>query len=191
MNAFIFAPNNEFVAKFPFHQANQIQSELAAFLGISGRLPHGCYVEALGDTWTIVSQSPLQLQEGRVALSPSGPAAPPAELLTVTTETLPGHTITGSLGIVSGEAIMGANFFRDIAASLRDIVGGRSTAYENNLRRGRAIALAEMSHDARQLGADAIVGVRFDYETVASGGMFMICTTGTAVTVQKQTDHPL
>lgn len=186
MNAFLFKPSNELLAKLPIGHINQLETELKTFIDIGGPLPDHSYVEALGHTWTIVSQSPLRLQEGRV--SPPQAASPALRKLpAVTTDTFPGHIITGTCGIVTGEAIMGNNILRDLAATARDIVGGRSAAYENNLRKGRSIALAEMNQEAYEAGGHAIVGVRFDYET-SGAGMFIICVSGTAVTVQKA--HP-
>jgi len=105
--------------------------------------------------------------------------------LVVTTPTLEGKTIVKYLGIVSGEAILGANIFKDIFAGIRDIVGGRSAAYEKELRRAKEIAIAEMTEQAQQLGANAVVGVDLDYETIGSrGGMLMVSTSGTAVLVE-------
>lgn len=97
-----------------------------------------------------------------------------------TTPYLPGRTIERVLGLVFGEAIMGANIIRDFAASLTDIVGGRSGAYEGNLRQGRKLAIQEMIDEAKILGADAVVGVDIDYETV-SDSMLMVAASGTAV----------
>lgn len=179
MKAFIFTPGNGFVAKFPIYHREQLRPELETFLESAGTLPDHCYLEAFGETWTIVSQSPLQLAEGRVPAPPSQPRP----MQTVTTESLPGHLITGARGIVSGEAIIGAGSLRDFATGLRDFVGGRSVPAENNLRKGRSIALAEMIDEAKQAGAHAIVGVKFSYKT--SGNTFMICATGTAVTVKR------
>lgn len=86
------------------------------------------------------------------------------------------------LGIVTGEAILGANIFRDLFASITDIVGGRSAAYEQELRKAKDIALAEMQQQAQQMGANAIIGIDLDYETVgAHGGMMMVSVSGTAV----------
>jgi uncharacterized protein YbjQ (UPF0145 family) len=104
-------------------------------------------------------------------------------MLTITTTNmLDGHRIERYLGLVTGEAILGANVFRDIFAGIRDIVGGRSAAYEKELGRARQIALDEMTAAAEALGATAIVGVDLDYETVGSGGsMLMVSATGTAV----------
>lgn len=90
------------------------------------------------------------------------------------------------MGIVCGEAIMGANVFRDIAASITDVLGGRSGAYEKNLKQGRAIALQDMMTEAQELGADAIVGVDIDYETVGNS-MLMVSVSGTAVKLEPQT----
>jgi uncharacterized protein YbjQ (UPF0145 family) len=107
-------------------------------------------------------------------------------MLTVTTPTVSGHRIVKHFGIVSGEAILGANIFRDLFASIRDIVGGRSAAYEQELRKAKAIAIQEMQQQASELGATAVVGVDLDYETIqvgASGGMLMVSASGTAVTL--------
>ena len=88
-------------------------------------------------------------------------------------------------GIVTGEAILGANLFRDLFASIRDIVGGRSEAYEKTLREARETALVEMVDEARRFGANAVIGVDLDYESMGAdgGGMMMVSATGTAVTV--------
>ena len=105
----------------------------------------------------------------------------------VTTQNVPGFRSVRSFGLVSGEAILGANIFRDIFAGIRDIVGGRSAAYEKELRRAKAIAIDEMSQQARELGANAIVAVDLDYETIevgGGGGMLMVSASGTAVQVE-------
>jgi len=99
-----------------------------------------------------------------------------------TTPTFEGRRITRYLGVVHGEAIVGANVFRDMFAAVRDIVGGRSAAYEKELAKARQVALDEMSDKARQLGADAIVGIDLDYEVLgAQSGMLMVSASGTAV----------
>ena len=88
---------------------------------------------------------------------------------------------------MSGEAILGANIFRDFFAGIRDIVGGRSAAYEQELRKAKDIALQEMSEQARSLGGNAVVAVDLDYETISSGsggGMLMVSASGTAVVIQ-------
>ncbi len=101
-----------------------------------------------------------------------------------TTPSLEGRPITGYLGVVSGEAILGANVFRDLFAGIRDILGGRSGAYEKSLREARAEALKDMEAEARELGADAIVGVDLDYEVIGeNGSMLMVSANGTAVTL--------
>lgn len=105
-------------------------------------------------------------------------------MLLVTTPSLDGRPVTRYLGIVSGEAILGANVFRDLFAGIRDIVGGRSAAYEEELRTAKQIALDEMSQQARELGADAVVAVDLDYESIqmgSGGGMLMVSASGTAV----------
>jgi uncharacterized protein YbjQ (UPF0145 family) len=103
-------------------------------------------------------------------------------MLVTTTSVLDGKHITKYLGLVSGEAILGANIFRDLFAGIRDIVGGRSAAYEQELRRAKDIAIQEMIEQAKAMGANAVVGVDLDYETVGqSGGMLMVSASGTAV----------
>ena len=102
-----------------------------------------------------------------------------------TTPSVEGRRITAYKGVVTGEAILGANIFRDFFAGIRDIVGGRSAAYEKELRRAREIAMEEMRSAAAELGANAVVGVDLDYETVGqSGGMLMVTISGTAVVVE-------
>src|SRR5688500_14471320 len=98
-----------------------------------------------------------------------------------TTPTLEGRPIAEYRGLVTGEAILGANIFKDLFAGIRDIVGGRSGAYEQELNKARAIAVEEMTAAASALGADAIVGVDLDYETVGQGSMLMVTASGTAV----------
>jgi len=108
-------------------------------------------------------------------------------MIIVTTQTIEGRKITKHLGLVSGEAILGANIFRDFFAGIRDIVGGRSAAYEQELRKAKDIAIREMSDQATSLGGNAVVAVDLDYETIsvgAGGGMLMVSASGTAVVVQ-------
>jgi len=108
-------------------------------------------------------------------------------MLVVTTPTLEGRRITRYLGLVSGEAILGANIFKDLFAGIRDIVGGRSAAYEQELRKAKTIALEEMQAEAEEMGGNAIVAVDLDYETVqmgSGGGMLMVSASGTAVVVE-------
>jgi uncharacterized protein YbjQ (UPF0145 family) len=106
-------------------------------------------------------------------------------MIVSTTPSLEGRRITRYVGIASGEAIVGANIFRDLFASVRDIVGGRAGAYENVLQSARETALAEMRENAERMGANAVVGVDLDYETLGSGGsMLMVCASGTAVVVE-------
>ena len=103
-------------------------------------------------------------------------------MIVTTTPNVDGRKIEAYLGIVAGEAIVGANIFKDLFAGIRDIVGGRSAAYENELRKAREIALQELGENAKQLGANAVVGVDLDYEVVGSGGsMLMVSASGTAV----------
>jgi uncharacterized protein YbjQ (UPF0145 family) len=103
-------------------------------------------------------------------------------MIVTTTPGVEGRKITDYLGLVTGEAIVGANIFRDLFASIRDIVGGRSGAYEKELGQARQIALQEMEEHAQRLGADAVVGVDLDYEVLGqNNGMLMVTVSGTAV----------
>lgn len=106
-------------------------------------------------------------------------------MLISTTSVLEGRRVKQYIGLVSGEAILGANIFRDVFANIRDIVGGRSAAYEKELRNAKEIALDEMKQQAASLGANAIIGVDLDYETIGqSGGMLMVSAAGTAVVIE-------
>jgi uncharacterized protein YbjQ (UPF0145 family) len=102
-----------------------------------------------------------------------------ANMIVTTTPSVEGQKITAYLGIVTGEAILGANIFRDLFAGIRDIVGGRSAAYEEELGKARRTALSEMEDRARERGADAVVGVDLDYEVINK--MLMVSASGTAV----------
>jgi uncharacterized protein YbjQ (UPF0145 family) len=102
-------------------------------------------------------------------------------MIITTTPTVEGRTIAEYRGVVTGEAILGANIFKDLFAGIRDIVGGRSGAYEEELRKARTIAFEELTAAAQQMGADAVVGVDLDYETVGQGSMLMVTASGTAV----------
>lgn len=103
-------------------------------------------------------------------------------MIVTTTPVVEGRPVRQYLGVVAGEAILGANIFRDVFAGLRDIVGGRSGSYEKVLREAREQALAEMTAEAARLGGDAVLGIDFDYETVGqSGSMLMVAVSGTAV----------
>jgi uncharacterized protein YbjQ (UPF0145 family) len=106
-----------------------------------------------------------------------------SRMLIVTTPQLEGRRIVKYHGVVSGEAILGANIFRDLFAGIRDIVGGRSASYEKVLRDSKQTALDEMAGEAQRLGANAVVGVDLDYETIG-GTMLMVSASGTAVTVE-------
>ncbi|MGD2173653.1 MAG: heavy metal-binding domain-containing protein [Gammaproteobacteria bacterium] len=102
-----------------------------------------------------------------------------------TTHSIEGHEVRQYHGVVTGEAILGANIFKDFFASIRDIVGGRSAAYEQELGKAREIAFEEMSRQAEDLGANAVIGIDIDYETVgAQGGMLMVSVSGTAVSLR-------
>lgn len=106
-------------------------------------------------------------------------------MLIVTTPNIEGKKVTKYLGIVSGEAILGANIFKDLFAGIRDIVGGRAAAYERELKQAKDIALQEMEEQARMLGGNAILSVDLDYESLGqTGGMLMVTASGTAVVLE-------
>ena len=106
-------------------------------------------------------------------------------MILTTTPTVEGHTITEYKGVVFGEVISGVNFIKDFKASLRDIVGGRSGSYEQELINARSQALKELEERARQLNADAVVGIDMDYEVLGqNGSMLMVSASGTAVKLQ-------
>lgn len=106
-------------------------------------------------------------------------------MLVTTTNAIEGRRILEYKGLVAGEAILGANLFRDIFASIRDIVGGRSGSYEKVLNDARQTAIGEMTDKAAALGANAVIGVDLDYETIGSkGSMLMVTAAGTAVRVE-------
>lgn len=108
-------------------------------------------------------------------------------MIHTTTATIEGYEVMEYYGVVTGEAILGANIFKDFFAGIRDIVGGRSGAYEKELRRAREIALAEMTQEAVSKGANAVIGIDIDYESVGSnGGMLMVTACGTAAKVQRR-----
>ena len=107
-------------------------------------------------------------------------------MITVTTPTLEGRPIKQYLGLVTGKAILGANIFQDFFAGIRDIVGGRSAAYEEELQKAQDLALQEMEYYAYELGGNAVVGVDLDFETInisKGGNMMMVSASGTAVIV--------
>ena len=107
-------------------------------------------------------------------------------MLVTTTSTLQDRKIVKYLGLVSGEAILGANIFKDLFAGIRDIIGGRSAAYEEELRSAKNIATEEMIQQAKSLGGNAVIAVDIDYETISpgSGSMLMVAVSGTAVVVE-------
>ena len=102
-------------------------------------------------------------------------------MITTTTPSVEGKSITAYHGIVVGEAILGANVFRDLFAGITDIIGGRSGAYEEELAKARTVALEEMQDRARDMGANAVVGVDLDYEVI--NNMLMVSASGTAVSL--------
>jgi len=106
-------------------------------------------------------------------------------MIITTTPTIDGKKITEYLGVVTGEAVLGANIFRDLFAGIRDIVGGRSASYEKELRKARDVAFAEIAETAERLGTDAVVGVDIDYEVLGEkNGMLMVSISGTAVKIE-------
>jgi uncharacterized protein YbjQ (UPF0145 family) len=106
-------------------------------------------------------------------------------MIVTTTPSVEGRRITRYCGVVAGEAILGANLFKDLFAGIRDLVGGRSATYERELQRARDIAMEELRQRAQDLGANAVVGVDLDYEVLGQGnGMLMVSASGTAVVVE-------
>jgi uncharacterized protein YbjQ (UPF0145 family) len=103
-------------------------------------------------------------------------------MLLTTTPSVDGQNIQRYLGVVAGEAILGANLFKDLFAGIRDLVGGRSATYERELQRARDIAMQELTDRAAELGANAVVGIDVDYEVLGqTNGMLMVSVSGTAV----------
>lgn len=186
MQAFVFHPSNRLAGKFKIGSIDELADGLSDYCS-SGEIGSHYYVEAAGNCWTIIGEPPnITLAEGRISPPTSVPA--PRELLPhASTNLLPGFTLLRSHGMVFGEAILGANLFRDLFAGVADIIGGRSGMYESKLNEGRSIALLEMSNQARKLGATGVVGVSMTYEALgANNSMFMICATGTAVTAKQK-----
>lgn len=109
-------------------------------------------------------------------------------MLLTTTDHIEGGRIVKYIGIVTGEAIMGANFVRDFFANITDVIGGRSGAYEKSLREGKDVAIREMAEEAQRRGANAVVGISLDYESISlgqdKGSMMMVTALGTAVVVE-------
>lgn len=106
-------------------------------------------------------------------------------LIVTTTGHIDGRRVSGYLGLVSGQAVMGTNFLRDFFAGITDILGGRSGGYEKELRRAKAVAIEEMTEEAESMGADAVIGVDLDYQHIGNGerSMLMVSANGTAVTL--------
>ena len=106
-------------------------------------------------------------------------------MLVTTTPNIEGKRVTKYLGVVAGEAILGANMFKDLFAGIRDLVGGRSGTYERELQKARDIAMEELQHRAKDLGANAVIGIDLDYEVMGEkNGMLMVSVSGTAVVVE-------
>ena len=103
-------------------------------------------------------------------------------MITTTTNNIDGHTVKAYLGVISSETIIGANIFKDILGGLRDVLGGRSGTYEKVMEEAKESAMNELVDKARALGADAVIGIDLDFETIgASGSMLMVSASGTAV----------
>lgn len=107
-------------------------------------------------------------------------------MIVTTTDGIEDNKVVAYLGVVTGEAVLGANIFKDFFAGIRDIVGGRSAAYEGELRKAKNTAIQEMTERAKELGANAIVGVDLDYEAISSGNMLMVSANGTAVKIRPE-----
>ena len=108
-------------------------------------------------------------------------------MIITTTPKVEGRRIDAYLGVIAGEAVLGANIFKDLFAGIRDIVGGRSGSYEKELKKAREIALEEIVGEAQRLGANAIVGVDIDYEVLGEkNGMLMVSVSGTAVHISEE-----
>jgi uncharacterized protein YbjQ (UPF0145 family) len=106
-------------------------------------------------------------------------------MLVVTTNAVEGKRVARYIGLVSGEAILGANIFQDFFAGIRDIIGGRSAAYEQELRKAKDIAITEMTQQAQAMGGNAVIAVDLDYETIGgNGSMLMVSASGTAVVLE-------
>ena len=105
-------------------------------------------------------------------------------MITTTTNNIEGHTVQSYLGVISAETIIGANIFKDLFAGIRDIVGGRSGTYERVIQEAKETAMQELIAKGQSLGANAIIGIDLDFETVGSGNMLMVIASGTAVKVQ-------
>jgi uncharacterized protein YbjQ (UPF0145 family) len=108
-------------------------------------------------------------------------------MIVTTTQDIQGRTIVAYLGIVSGDTVLGSNLFKDLFASIRDIVGGRTASYEKMFQEAKTLAIEEMQQRARDLGADAIVGVDLDYEVIGGDNktMLMVSANGTAVKLDR------
>ncbi len=105
-------------------------------------------------------------------------------MIYATTNILEGYQIEKYLGVIAGEAIMGANVFKDFSAGIRDIVGGRSGSYEKELHQAKELAMEDLTAKAEELGANAVIGIDLDYETIR-GSMLMVSVSGTAVVANK------
>jgi uncharacterized protein YbjQ (UPF0145 family) len=181
MKAFAFKPSNEPIGKFNITSLDEIHAAFDAFRKIH-TLSENDYIECKGTVWTVINEGDgLKLAEGRI-FKPQEPAVE-VNLPIVTTGSIPNTTLVSTLGLACGEAIMGTSFLSDIAASVTDFVGGRSGSYEAKLKEGRLAAVQQMMNEAHGLGANAVIGVKVDYETVGNAMMMVVCT-GTAAIVE-------
>src|SRR5690606_6675274 len=131
----------------------------------SSRSTPGCTSSSVGAAMVASSRMMMRRSIRSRSARDQGPRAEGGLMLVVTTPVVPERRTVRTLGIVSGDAILGANLFKDLFAGIRDIVGGRSAAYEQELRKAKEIALQEMENEAESLGANAVVSVDLDYET--------------------------
>ena len=188
MKAFLFGPTNSFKAKFDANSAADLPASFKEFADTNPVAPYD-YIEFDGRSWTVLAGSDgPYLEEGRRS-KPARQAQLTEQIPVLTTPAFPGQGIVETRGIVCGEAIMGANFLRDIAASITDVVGGRSGSYEKKLREARIVAIDEMREEALSLGANAVIGVDIDYETVGQS-MLMVSASGTAVVTRAIDPEP-
>ena len=133
-------------------------------------------------SWILRFRPRLEPGEDTGSLALGAASAHAGGMILTTTSAIDGRPVRTYLGLVTGEAILGANLFRDLFAGIRDVVGGRSAAYEKELANARETAVREMTERAQQLGADAIVGIDLDYEVLgAQSSMLMVNASGTAV----------
>jgi uncharacterized protein YbjQ (UPF0145 family) len=171
--------------------ARQMQFGIAALTFCSpGRASHGAWFARIYWIWRIALDPVCiccigALSDERMAARSPCAVFLKANMIVTTTPSIEGKRITRYCGVVAGEAILGANVFKDFFAGIRDIVGGRSGTYERELQKAREIALKELEQRAAEAGANAVVGVDLDFEVLGQGnGMLMVSASGTAVVVE-------